>query len=322
MFLDSRKEIKILDRKFYIGLIFFTVSYLQFLLPSELVNFKNLTILNLAFMLGIIYICEGITLKLKNQSIHHEIRKNTKNLIAFVVVSTAGGILLDGIAKWLGKLWIYPYWDFYTYLFLFIPGFAIYWLMIVESYLATKAIIDYFHGGRQIVGKSFGFEKYLYKFLGIVGIGFITISIIFIASNWYQDGGYIADLRDVSSITENFKTNFSYLIFLFLGLWFSLEFIEYSRKKTSLIKDIAHHYFSPLTSILIGSLLLAIIMETQNAPLGYWIYTNWPLQNFQLFGLPILMYFAWPLHYILFLSLFRAFTQKESDEIWRGDLIK
>ena len=313
---------KTMNRKFYIGIIFFIASYLQFLLPEELINFRNLTILNLAFMLGVIYICDGITLKLKNKSILNEIRKNTKNLIAFVAVSTAGGILLDGIAKWLGKLWIYPYWDFYTYLFLFIPGFAIYWLMIVESYLATKAIIDYFHDGKQIVGKSFGFEKYLYKILGIAGIAFTFISIIFIAKNWLQVGGYIADFRDVSSITENFKINFSYIMLLFFGLWFMFEFIEYSRKKTSLIKDIAHHYFSPLVSILIGSFLLAIIMETQNAPLGYWIYTNWPLQDSHLFGLPIFMYFAWPLHYILFLSLFRAFTQKESDEIWRGDFIK
>lgn len=311
-----------MSRKFYFGLIFFVASYLQFLLPPELVNFRNLTILNLAFMLGVIYICEEITLKLKNKSILHEIRKNTKNLIAFVVVSTAGGILLDGIAKWLGKLWIYPYWNFDMYLFLFIPGFAIYWLMIVESYLATKAIIDYCHDGRHIVGQSFGFEKYLYKFLGIAGLALITISAIFIASNWYQGDKYIADLRDVYNITENFKTNFSYLMLVFLGVWFSLEFIEYSRKKTSLIKDIAHHYFSPPVSILLGSFLLAIIMETQNAPLGYWIYTNWPLQNFQLFNLPILMYLVWPLHYIFFLSLFRAFTQKESDEIWRGDLIK
>lgn len=311
-----------MNRNFYKGIIFLLLSYLQFLLPTELVTFRNLTILNLAFMLGVIYICEGVILKLKNKSLLHEIRKNTKNLIAFVAISTVGGILLDGIAKWLGKLWIYPYYDVHSYLLLFIPGFAIYWLMIVESYLATKAVIDYYHKGKLIIGHSFSFEKSFYKYLGVVGLVITIISLVFIISDYYKYGGYIFDSRDILSVTDNFQINFLYIIFLFIGLWFSLEFIEYLRKKTSLLKDIIHHYFSPLSSILIGSFLLAIIMETENVPLGYWIYTNWPLEQIRLFGLPLMIYVAWPLHYILFLSLFRAFTQKESDEIWKGDLIK
>lgn len=311
-----------MNKEFYIGIAFLVVSYLQFLFPTESANFLNLTILNLAFMLGIIHICEGTTIKLKNKSIFREIRRNAKNLIVFVTISTVGGIFLDGIAKWLGKLWVYPYWNFYIYLLFFIPGFAIYWLMIVESYLATKAIVDYLHKGKQIVGRYFAFEKYLYKFFGVAGLVLTAFAIIAIYINWYQSGGYIADLRDIYSVTENYKIFFLYVIILFFGFWFLFEFIEYSRKKTSLVKDIAHHYFSPIVSIFLGSFFLAIIMETQNAPLGYWVYTNWPLQNFHLFELPILMYFAWPLHYILFLSLFRAFSQKESDEIWRGDLIK
>ena len=136
--------------------------------------------------------------------------------------------------------------------------------------------------------------------------------------DYMQNGGYIFDISN----RINYKVNFIYVVTIFLGTWFVLESIEYFRKKTSLLKDIFHRYFNHLASILIASFILAIIMETENIPLGFWIYTNWPFENIRLLHLPIMMLVAWPLHYVAFLSLFRAFTEKQSDEILRGDLIK
>lgn len=308
--------------KFYLGIIFFLLSYLQFLLPIEWVNIITLTFCYLFFMLGIIFISEGITLKLKNKSLLNEILKNAKNLFAFIGISILGGVLFEGVLKWFGKLWVYPYFSMSFYLGIFIAGFAMYWLMVIESYLAVKTAIDYFRKGRQKVGRPFAFEERLYKFLGILGLSITIFTSIFIFIDYQNSDLALFSESDLVNITANYKASILYFFLLFAGFWFILEFIEYSRKKTSLLKDIIHNYFSPISAILIGSFILAVVMEVENIPLGYWIYTNVPLAEIKFIGLPILMFIGWPLHYILFLSLFRALTQKESDEIWSGDKIK
>lgn len=308
----------IMNRNFYKGIIFFLLSYLQYFLPTDLVGGKVLAFFWFLFMFGIVLISDGITEKIYNKSLLGEIRKSKKNLILFFIISIAGGIILEGVAQWLGKLWIYPYFNTYSYPVFFIFGFGLYWLMIAESYLATKAILDYIRRGKNIVRNYYWFEPPFYKFLGIVGFILVPLSAFFMLRDYTINGGYIFDISN----QINYKVNFVYVITIFLGTWFILECIEYFRKKTSLIKDIFHHYFNPLASILLASFILAIIMETENILHGFWRYTNWPFENIQFLNLPIMMFIAWPLHYVAFLSLFRAFTEKESDDIWKGDLIK
>lgn len=269
-------------------------------------------------MLGIIFISDGVTQTIYKKSLLREILKNKRNTISFFAISMVGGIVLEGVAQWLGKLWIYPYFNPYFYFIFFIFGFGLYWLMIAESYLATKAVVDLLKKGKQIIRGTFRFEKGLYKILGIIGIVLIPMSMFLIFNGYLNQGGYIFDI----STKVDYKVNFVNVIMMFLGAWFVLEYIEYRRKKTSLLKDIIHDYSSPLISILIASFLLAIIMELENIPHAYWVYTNWPMEQIRFLNLPITMFLAWPLHYIAFLSLFRAFTGKESDEIWKGDLIK
>ena len=307
-----------MNRNFYKGIIFFLLSYLQLLLPFNFVNGKILAFFWFLFMFGIILISDGITEKIYKKSLLREIRKSKKNTILFFIISIAGGIILEGVAQWLGKLWVYPYFNAYTYSIFFIFGFGLYWLMIAESYLATKAILDYIRRGKQIVRNYYWFEPPFYKLLGLIGAILVPLSAFFMLHDYTSNGGYIFD---ISSHT-NYKVNFIYIITIFLGTWFVLECIEYFRKKTSLLKDIFHHYFNPLAAILIASFILAIIMETENIPYGFWQYTNWPFENIQFLNLPVMMFIAWPLHYVAFLSLFRAFTEKESNEIWKGDLLK
>lgn len=222
------------------------------------------------------------------------------------------------MAQWLGKLWIYPYWSAYFYAFIFIPGFSAYLLMIAESYLATKALFDYLRRGRKTITSYKSFEYKLYKPLGLTGILLIVFSLIMIIANYAKNGGYIFNINQATNI----KVGFVYILTIFVGIWFMLESVEFIRKKTSLLKDIFHSYFTPALAILTSSLVLAIIMETQNIPKGFWVYTNWPLDHIKFLGLPITMLMAWPLHYIAILSFFRAFTGSESDEIWKGDLLK
>lgn len=254
-----------MNRKFYKGIIFFLLSYLQFFLPLEFISGITLTIFCFLFMFGIILISDGITEKIYKKSLLREIRKSKKNTILFFVISIAGGIILDGVAQWLGKLWVYPYFNIYSYAILFILLFGSYWLMIAESYLATKAIFDYLRKGKQIVRRYYWFEPLFYKLLGLIGVILVPLSMFFILRDYSSGGGYIFDISN----RVNYKVNFVYVIMIFLGVWFILECIEYFRKKTSLLKDIFHHYFNPLASILIASFILAIIMEVENIPFGF-----------------------------------------------------
>ncbi|MEK7219495.1 MAG: hypothetical protein AAB687_02375, partial [Patescibacteria group bacterium] len=280
-----------MNNRFYTGIIFFLTSYLQYILPSNLVGGKFLAFFWFLFMFGIVLISDGITEKFIEKSLLNEIIRNKKNLISFFLISIAGGIILEGVAQWLGKLWIYPYFDTYSYFVFFIFGFGFYWLMITESYLAIKAILDYVYRGKNIVRNYYWFEPFFYKFLGIAGFILVPLSAFFMLRDYTINGGYIFDISN----QVNHKMNFIYIIIIFLGIWFILESIEYLRKKTSLIKDIFHHYYNPLASILIASFILAIIMETENVFHGFWLYTNWPFENIQFLNLPIMMFIAWPL---------------------------
>ena len=95
-----------MNKTFYKGIIFFLLSYVQLLLPASLVSGKVLAIFWFLFMYGIILIGDGITQKIYNKSLLHEIRKSKKNMISFFVISVLGGIILEGVAQWLGKLWV------------------------------------------------------------------------------------------------------------------------------------------------------------------------------------------------------------------------
>jgi hypothetical protein len=103
---------------------------------------------------------------------------------------------------------------------------------------------------------------------------------------------------------------------VFLGFWFILEAVEYFRKESSLLSDLLRGYVNPLIAIIVASFTLAIVMETQNDINHFWLYTNWPLADFKFLNLYGLMLLAWPLHYIFFLSLFRALSKTESKKIF------
>jgi hypothetical protein len=252
----------------------------------------------------------------------HEVRKSWHNLFAFFAVSAFAGLLLDGIAKYLGKLWIYPDWSLALYLILFIPGWAFYWLVITETYLGVKTLVDYLRKGRRWASKPFSFERSFYWVLSSVGLVFSAYAVGDAATTYLSQSLPLATLSDVHSVTETFQISFTQVAMFCIGLFFIFEGIEYYRKKTSFIKDTLHQYYTPLISIFLAALVTAVLMESQNIPVGLWVYTRWPLPEYAIYGIPLLASIAWPLHYLAFLSAFRALTDKESSCIWRGDTVR
>ncbi len=303
-----------MNSRFWTGIALILVSFTQLFLPEEYATFIPLTFFWSAFMIGVILVGEGLTTKLQNKSLLKTVTKSPKTLLLFTVVSTIGAICLEGIAQWIGKLWYYPYFSNWIYLLVFVPGFVLYWLMISESYLGAKAIIDNYRKTRHIVTKYYSYESHLYPVLALIGVASISAAITCAYIAYYNNGGYSFNISSPTSL----YINFFIIISLFIGVWFLAEYFEYRKRKSSLIKDLLHHYRTPLIAIILGAITLALLMEISNLTYGYWEYINWPLSQHNIFGLPVVMiFFAWPLHYVMFLSVFRAITPAESIEIWR-----
>lgn len=303
-----------------VGILYVLASFSTFLFPD--IHTSTLFLASL-FYAGVIYICEAITVALNGTSLLREVRRNGKNFASFVIVSTLGGLLLDGAGKFLAKLWVYPSWSSSFYLFIFIPGFAAYWLAITESYLATKAVLDYLEKGVRTLHRPYHYEPFLYRGLGVLGAGLISVGAGLIVNDFARQPLPLVLPDSVSIFGAAFAISFWHLMLLALGVWFLLEFLEFYRKRTSLLRDIIHGYWTPLAAIVLGAAVLALLMEAQNIPAGLWRYTNWPLDGYQFLGIPAIIFLvAWPLHYILFLSLFRVLTGKESDQVWKGDVIR
>jgi len=285
------------------------------------VGVHNKLLLAALFYVGVVFISEWITIHFAHKSLLQEIRKSWHNTFAFILTTAVGGLLLDGVAKFLGKLWIYPDWTPIFYAAIFIPGFAAYWLAICESYLAVKVLLDKITPGKRRVGKLHRYERWFYSTLGMCGVIFSLLATLLLLIDFFQQSLPLFVPDDVRVSAPSFQVAFTEVMLLFLGIWFFLEWLEYYRKKTSLIKDIVHHYYTPLIAIVLGSMITSVFMELQNVPAGLWRYTNWPLSDFAVLDMPILIFIIWPLHYITFLSLFRAMTNKESAMIWQSDRI-
>jgi len=302
----------------YMGAAVLAISYSQFIIPDALINFTTLTIFNTAFMLGIVLISEWTTRRIKQESLLTEIFKNKKTFLLFLVASTLGGLILDLICKWLANLWFYAFFTPQKYALLFIGGFALYWLMITESYLAIKMLLDKLKHGRRKITKSYKKERGVNIGIGLCGIVLLSAGLLLAIFEYRSRTSCFFNL----SIPIDCKINFIFILMIFLGVWFLLEFLEHYLKRTSLSKNILHGYFTPIIAIIICSFMLAFIMETQNLFYNYWIYFNWPLQHVLILKLPIMMVLAWPLHYIFFLSLLCTISKDLSKSIWRGDTIK
>lgn len=82
-----------------------------------------------------------MTIALEGRSLLQEATHSARAWLSLLSIGAISGLLLDGIAQWLGKLWIYPYWNEAVYVGTFVIGFCAYWLATAESYLAVKAIL-------------------------------------------------------------------------------------------------------------------------------------------------------------------------------------
>jgi hypothetical protein len=74
------------------------------------------------------------------------------------------------------------------------------------------------------------------------------------------------------------------------------------QSRSSLLATILNGHWRPSLGLLIASVLFPFLWETANAH-HLWIWTNWPLPQWQFLQISGLVLLAWPLQYVMSLSL-------------------
>jgi hypothetical protein len=119
--------------------LFIAVSYAPFFAPRRAANFFGLMVFWSFFCSTAIILCDQVLALAEGRSLLAVVTGGGPAFLRFVATGAACGLLLDGFAQWLGKLWIYPFWNIWIYASTFLLGFCAYWLLLAETYLAVKA---------------------------------------------------------------------------------------------------------------------------------------------------------------------------------------
>lgn len=276
---------------------FVGLAYLPDFAPERSINAASMTLFWGFVGSTQITLCDQVTIALGRESLALRATGSAKAWSSFLCVGAIAGLLLDGAGQWLGKLWIYPYWNEAVYGATFVVGYCFYWLAIAESYLVVLAILRRRRLLPPITPKSY--EPALFRMIGGVGIVVTIAAVMLILMDYSKAGGYVFEIRRRFPV----KIHFGYFLAAFIGVWMILEWIQVRLGKLSLIRTLLHGRFAPLVAILIASLVCSLFWETVNASHHFWKYTNWPIADWQLLHVPIVIFLTWPVQYVVFLSL-------------------
>lgn len=279
--------------------IFVALAYLPNFAPKRSINLVSLTLFWSFFAMTLIILCDQVTLALEQRSLMREVTGTRKAWLRFLSVGALSGVLLDGVAQWLGKLWIYPYWNEIVYAGTFVIGFCAYWLATAETYLAVKAILNRWSRNSPRAMLPRCCAPPLFRALGIAGLALTACGLLLLVADYRQMGGYVFEIQEPLRM----KAHFGYFLMSFIGIWFILEWAQFTRGRLSLLNTIFCGDRQPLYALLIASAIFGFFWETVNAAHHFWIYTNWPFSQWQVMGVPVTVLLTWPLQYVVFLSL-------------------
>ncbi len=223
-------------------------------------------------------------------------------------------IIADVSGGWLLKLWYYPSLNNpYLYIFVFAPvGYILYGLLLYVYYRLFKRHWDRLvRPGRPSKSKRIVFWWLIHLELIVGAIG-VVVSIVYYEHFmklygivWYA----VSVPRDVS-------VNIWYFFLLWMSLFFLLEYACYFLKRETFTRDLVRGNILPFISILLASAVVIVFFEFYNAPFHMWIYSNWPDQQIQFLGIPLVAYILWPTQYLLLLPIIRLFDGKNEENVW------
>ncbi len=310
-------------RKFdlWFGLWCTLISFVGFLIPLEQHTKLSSLFFGASYYLGLLIIADGVVLRITGHSLVRDIMKSPKEKRSFFNMCLVGGTIFSVLTCELGGFWYFPYWSTSDYIVFgyLLGGWVFYLLFLVVTYEAVKLIIDkYFTPGTKRVYKYYSFEPTLYKGLFVVGcIGMLYVAIAAL----YNTRLFTHFTYNITTLKTPYIT-YQYWLLAFVSLMCICEYVEYTKKRTSLLKDTFHGYLTPLISILVIGLFCAVSNEFQNLGVFLWRYGNYPLEGFTVLGIPLFVVLTWPLQYVGILSFWRAFGSNLSSLVFAGDEIE
>jgi hypothetical protein len=314
-----------MNRKMWVGLLLLAGSYAQLLVPRRLfteptvyfygypfVPGNLLAVTATLFTLGVVVLSEGVCQRLGAPSLWRLVTRDWRIFVRIIMAAAAAGLVMELFAQWLAKLWVYPYWTLWFYGLVLLPGFVFYWISIVESYLAVKAVLDASARlGSRPVGRRLGPTGN--NVVGALG-GFSLVVVLWLYAVWYAaHGGYVF----TATVPTRHAPPFGYVLLAFLGVWLVAEWALHRRGLPSPAGVVLRGYWAPVTAAAGSSLLLSLVMETQNAVNQYWSYTHFPGTGVRFIGVQASVLATWPLQVLAFLLVPSVFVPALARLFWR-----
>lgn len=299
------------------GVFFVLFSYGGFLFPLSSINKVSSLIFGASYYLGVLLLGNYITVKLGGFSIISRILGSTKEKDNFIKVTIICGLLFSLVAADLGGFWYFPYWSTFDYILIgfVLGGWPFYILSMIVCYEAVKVILDKVLPEKKIVTRYYKNEEKIYKILLIIGV---LSAVIVVAAAFYNTRLFTNFIFSISSQKSPYL-EWYYWIVAFVGFLGITEYIEYRKRRSSLLKDAIHGYFTPILSIVLAGIVLSVSNEVQNLAVFLWRYTNYPLPNITLFQIPIFVIATWPLSIFLFIVFWRTFGTNVSKVVFEND---
>jgi hypothetical protein len=306
----------------WLGLILIISSYGQVLLPRRLFDDPSFILFGYAFIpanllafamslfaLGVIVLSEGACRRFGGVSLFAYAIATPQRLLRVVLTGAAGGLVLEVIAQWLGKLWFYPYWTTWFYWLTLLPGYAFYWLAIVESYLAAKAVLDHVRRRRSVVATRPSAVPW--DALGVGGLACL-VGAAFWFWRWAAAHGWsFAVVRPAPQAPP-----FAWVLLAFLGAWLTLEWLTHRRGTSSFVDSVWRGDWVPPAAVLAGSAVVGPVMEAQNNLHYFWRYTHFPAPEASVAGVQATVLATWPLQYLVFLLVAGVLTPGLAALFW------
>ena len=288
-------------------------SYVPYLAPRRAIDLPFLMVFWTWWCTTVMILCDEARRRLEGMSLLDAIVASPAAFLRFLATGAACGLLLDGSAQWIGKLWIYPYWNPAVYGGTFVIGFCAYWLLLAETYFLAKALL------RRLRPVSSAFSPKHHRATApmISGSMLAGTGLLLAAADYRAAGGYRFAITRPTPV----HVHFACFLLLFTGAWLLLEALQRRQGKPSLLDAMGRRDWVPPAALLSAGWIFGFLMETTNAGQHFWIYTNWPLPKASLCGVPAVVLLAWPLQYVVFLSTFNVFAGPLAgplvSEVWR-----
>lgn len=292
--------------KIGIGAVLMAASCIQLVAPERVFQPPQERVLGLPLVpvsvlgisatlltMGVIVASEGICDAAGGTSLWDLVTRDPLMPLRLLTCGAVAGLTLEIIAQWLGRLWYYPYWTPWFYGLLLIPGYTFYWICIAESYLAAKAVLDAVTRPHAPAGA-----------LRLWPVGAVTLGIgLALSLRWYAHRGFALAVTGPTPTAPPF----SYAVLAVIGV---------ALLSGALATAVVRRYWVPFAAVVLASAAVSVAMEIPNAAHRHWAYAHFP-GPVAPGGLPLAVFVAWPLQYLVFLAVPSLIVPEVAALFWR-----